>query len=84
MNEANEITKGIIANINQSRVLIREAERVAVEMTEPYKIRIINSLIDAETRLAVLSSAIITGDIKDDLKWKAAVFRNQYNEEEKK
>jgi hypothetical protein len=43
-------------------------------MTEPYKVRIINSLIDIETRLNVLSDAIITGDIKDDLKWKAAVF----------
>lgn len=83
MNEAEEITKVIIENIKRSHVLIREAERVAVEMAEPYKIRIINSLIDIETRLAVLSNAIITGDIKDDLKWKAAVFRNQYNEEDK-
>jgi hypothetical protein len=74
MNEAEEITKVITENIRRSRVLIREAERATVEMTEPYKVRIINSLIDIETRLNVLSDAIITGDIKDDLKWKAAVF----------
>jgi hypothetical protein len=65
MNKVDRLAEYIKQDLDAAIVHVKNAEKAAVESSQPYKTKIINELIDAEMKLAKTMNAVITGEIKN-------------------
>jgi hypothetical protein len=64
MNKADRLAEYIKQDLEAAIVHVKNAEKAAVESSQPYKTKIINELIEAEMKLAKTMNAVVTGEIK--------------------